>query len=363
MVGAHRRLCRARLEPAAALDAQPALLDVLAQERPRTPSVGEPRCAVGQHPARARGVAGGAVRVALQVVLVLRLGLPEPTDRVRSVTTLPGQRPDASTSAMGSSATRRCSSSREKLAQRDGLFPRLAHRLVPFLIAAWLGRFPSAPSPAPRPSRRPRPERGGCPSARGDRRFPSYLEETGRLLAADRGPRDTREHPPPPRPRHQGRQDPPGRVCRPADPLRPSGADSSAPTSPLSTGVPESGQQPNPTGGPRGRRRRLAATPGACCWTASGPSGPTRCPAEPVTPAESSGPSSPSAPAAGELWECGAGTVDWSRLRSSTGATGRPTCDHAVRSGLTAGPEAEELRSWTARRCRWQSLPAAPRRS
>src|SRR5829696_7767030 len=37
--------------------------------------------AVGQHPARAREVAGVAVRVALQVVLVLRLGLPERTGR------------------------------------------------------------------------------------------------------------------------------------------------------------------------------------------------------------------------------------------------------------------------------------------
>ena len=35
--------------------------------------------AVGQHPARVREVAGVAVRVALQVVLVLRLGLPEGT--------------------------------------------------------------------------------------------------------------------------------------------------------------------------------------------------------------------------------------------------------------------------------------------
>jgi pimeloyl-ACP methyl ester carboxylesterase len=35
----------------------------------------------GQHPARAREVAGVAVRVALQVVLVLRLGLPERTGR------------------------------------------------------------------------------------------------------------------------------------------------------------------------------------------------------------------------------------------------------------------------------------------
>src|SRR5512133_2256104 len=37
--------------------------------------------AVGQHPAWAREVAGVAVRVALQVVLVLRLGLPERTGR------------------------------------------------------------------------------------------------------------------------------------------------------------------------------------------------------------------------------------------------------------------------------------------
>ena len=36
---------------------------------------------VGQHPARAREVAGVAVREALQVVLVLRLGLPERTGR------------------------------------------------------------------------------------------------------------------------------------------------------------------------------------------------------------------------------------------------------------------------------------------
>ena len=36
---------------------------------------------LGQHPARAREVAGVAVRVALQVVLVLRLSLPERTGR------------------------------------------------------------------------------------------------------------------------------------------------------------------------------------------------------------------------------------------------------------------------------------------
>jgi hypothetical protein len=32
-------------------------------------------------------------------------------------------------------------------------------------------------------------------------------------------------------------------------------------------------------------------------------------------------------------------------------------------SGLQPGPGAEELRSWAARRCRWRSFPAAPRRS
>jgi hypothetical protein len=41
----------------------------------------------------------------------------------------------------------------------------------------------------------------------------------------------------------------------------------------------------------------------------------------------------------------------------------RPTCDPAARSGLAAVTGAEELGSWTARRCRWWSWPAAPRRS
>jgi len=47
----------------------------------------------------------------LQVVLVLGLGLQKSTAGVTSVTTLPGHSPDASTSAIVSTATRFCSSS------------------------------------------------------------------------------------------------------------------------------------------------------------------------------------------------------------------------------------------------------------
>jgi hypothetical protein len=48
---------------------------------------------------------------------------------------------------------------------------------------------------------------------------------------------------------------------------------------------------------------------------------------------------------------------------ASTGADGRPRCDHAASGGLPAGPGAEELRSWRVRRYRWRSWPAEPRRS
>src|SRR5829696_7159745 len=50
-------------------------------------------------------------------------------------------------------------------------------------------------------------------------------------------------------------------------------------------------------------------------------------------------------------------------LSDPTGATGRPRCDDDARNRTPAGPGAEELRSWTARLCRWPWLPAAPRRS
>ena len=61
--------------------------------------------AVWQLPARPREVAGVAVWEALEVVLVFGLGLPEGPASLISVTTLPGQRPEASTSATVSSAT------------------------------------------------------------------------------------------------------------------------------------------------------------------------------------------------------------------------------------------------------------------
>ena len=128
--------------------------------------------------------------------------------------------------------------------------------------------------------------------------------------------------------------------------------------------------------------------PGACpaclvpsrrCW------GPNRSPPWPVRPESASAlppDSLPAAPPGGDAWPCyrtasraeqahrranqpdgllhssAAQEADWSWPRSSTGATGGPTCDHAARSNLTGGPRAEELRSWTARRCRWRSRPS-----
>ena len=68
--------------------------------------------AARQGPARPWEVAGVAVRVGLQVVLVLWLGLPERPRRGHFGDDLAGPSPDASTSAMVSSATWRCSSSR-----------------------------------------------------------------------------------------------------------------------------------------------------------------------------------------------------------------------------------------------------------
>ena len=49
---------------------------------------------------------------------MLGFGLPERAGGVTSVTTLPGHRPEASTSAMVSSATLRCSSDVVKMAER-----------------------------------------------------------------------------------------------------------------------------------------------------------------------------------------------------------------------------------------------------
>jgi hypothetical protein len=57
------------------------------------------------------------------------------------------------------------------------------------------------------------------------------------------------------------------------------------------------------------------------------------------------------------------GTCRLVPVRFSTGADGRPRCDHAAVGGLQAGPGAEELRSWMVRRYRWRSWPAEPRRS
>jgi hypothetical protein len=63
-----------------------------------------------QLPVRANEMAGVTIRDALKIILMLRFGFPELAAGATSVTTRPGHKPDALTSAIVSSAVRRCSS-------------------------------------------------------------------------------------------------------------------------------------------------------------------------------------------------------------------------------------------------------------
>jgi hypothetical protein len=127
----------------------------------------------------------------------------------------------------------------------------------------------------------------------------------------------------------------------------PQRADNSAPTSPLGPAF-LNGPTAQSRRRSRGRRRRLAATPGLAPDGFPGRAGPIdrRCISQTDPYIAKRRRNRRLVPAEGFH-------------RCHGPANVRPCCQE----GTPAGPGAEELPSWTARRCRWRSSPAAPRRN